>query len=807
MRLRSGQQVDGTGKPRVLFVSHTARWAGPTNSLLLLLRRLRDRFDVRVLLPGEGDFSGVLQDEGIPFSSLPALSKGAIPGILRLVRRHRIDLVYGNNTSGACRNALIAAKLARVPFICHIREMGRIDKRRHLAFLRFADATVAVSEACAASVPEFRGRTRYVVHNGIETGPERIDRTAARAHMDATTGTAPGVPVIVSVSHLNPRKGQEYAVRALAELTTHGGEAQLLLVGSPEFDPQYVERLHDLIRELGLESRVIMAGFRRDVSRLLQGADLLLHTAIRDPHPRAVLEAMAAGLPVVAFAVDGVAETVLAGETGELVTVGDVAGLATAARRILEDPAAAAERGHKARERVEQHFSADRTARKVRDIIESSLSNKEARGDCRTGPPLDVPADRDGRRSDMAAISSELSDELGPSQRGGVCMVISSFRPRVGGAEQLTERLSAELKRRGIPVTILTRRFPGLARHESVNDVLIHRLGLQGAGKLAALTFSIHTLCALAFRFRRFEIVHVQNSDTPLLVGLLARLLLRRRLFLTVHSEPDALFGAANRVTGPIRLRLAARYATGIVALSEEMSRELIARGVPSQRLSVLAGGIDIDTFHPPTSEMRRSSRRRIAVAPDALLFLYVGRLVALKQVDHLLRAWALLPPAPNRVLLVVGSGPEEQRLRALADQLELSTVQFRPFTDRVVDYLHAADVFVLPSLREGLSVALMEALATGLAVLASDLPGNRAVVQSGHNGVIFSPGDAQALAAELLTLHDPRLRQRLGAAAADTVRSRYSLRQLANQHQQLYYHNRPNSRDLFEIGTSRPRS
>jgi glycosyltransferase involved in cell wall biosynthesis len=373
MRLRSGQQADGAGKPRVLFVSHTARWAGPTNSLLLLLRRLRDRFDVRVLLPGEGDFSRVLEDEGIPFSSLPTLSKGAIPEILRLVRRHRIDLVYGNNTSGACRNALIAAKLARVPVICHIREMGGIGKRRRLAFLRFADATVAVSEACAASVPEFRGRTRYVVYNGIETGPEKIDRTAARAYMHAAAGTEPGVPVIVSVSHLHPRKGQEYAIRALAELLAQGNEAQLLLVGSPEFDPQYVERLHDLVRELGLESRVSFAGFRRDATRLLQGADLFIHTATSDPHPRAVLEAMAAGLPVVAFAADGVAETVVPGETGELVAVGDVSGLATSAGSILGDPVLGAEFGQNGRERISRRFSVTQTGSHVGRIIESIL--------------------------------------------------------------------------------------------------------------------------------------------------------------------------------------------------------------------------------------------------------------------------------------------------------------------------------------------------------------------------------------------------------------------------------------------------
>jgi glycosyltransferase involved in cell wall biosynthesis len=359
-------------KPRVLFVSHTARWAGPTNSLLLLLRDLRGRFDNHVLLPGEGAFTHVLRNEGVPFSSFATLSKGAIPRIVRLIRAQRIDLVYGNNTGGACRNALIAAKLARVPFICHIREMGRNGKGR-FSFLRFADATVAVSAACAASVPDFRGRTRYVVHNGIEAASPGMDRLAARSHMDATTGTAANVPVIVTVSHLSARKGQAYAVRALARLVGDGIDAQLLLVGSPEFDPPYVEQLRALIRELALESRVTFTGFRRDVGHLLAGADLFIHTAIRDPHPRAVLEAMAAGLPVVAFAADGVAETVVPGETGELVAVGDVDGLAAATAGILRDPELTAELGRAGRERVERDFSAERTATDVGRIITSML--------------------------------------------------------------------------------------------------------------------------------------------------------------------------------------------------------------------------------------------------------------------------------------------------------------------------------------------------------------------------------------------------------------------------------------------------
>jgi glycosyltransferase involved in cell wall biosynthesis len=383
--------------------------------------------------------------------------------------------------------------------------------------------------------------------------------------------------------------------------------------------------------------------------------------------------------------------------------------------------------------------------------------------------------------------SPEVSTSAG-SGAGAVCMVISSFRPRIGGAEQLTERLSAELVRQGLAVMVITRRFPGLASQEIASGVLVRRLGLPSGGKVGALTFILHAIWALWFRYRRQRIVHVQNPDAPLLVGLVARIFLRRRLFFTVHSEPEALFGPGGaRVAGPLRLRLAARWAEGIIALTEQMSQELVRRGVPSQRLSVLAGGVDVATFDTPSPETRKRIRLALGIDPDVSVYLFAGRLVDVKQVDVLLRAWSFLPPCPSRLLLVVGGGPEEPRLRALVDDLGLSRVRFEPFTDRVIDYLHAADVFVLPSKREGLSVALLEAMATGLPVVASDIPGNRAIVNPGRNGFLFSPGDVGGLASDLLRLDDRDLRHRLGVAAGDTVRIDFSLKQLAGRHERLY--------------------
>ena len=130
-----------------------------------------------------------------------------------------------------------------------------------------------------------------------------------------------------------------------------------------------------MIQEMGLTGHVSLIGFRRDVPTLLQGSDLFMHTAITDPHPRAVIEAMAVGLPVAAFAVDGVVETVSDPETGYLAPAEDVCKLAQAVIRLANNPDLRTQMGHEARRRVESYFSAEMTAEKVATIIEETLAS------------------------------------------------------------------------------------------------------------------------------------------------------------------------------------------------------------------------------------------------------------------------------------------------------------------------------------------------------------------------------------------------------------------------------------------------
>ncbi len=367
--------MNGTRK-RILFVSHTGDWTGPTNSLLLLLRHLRRDYHVAVVLRGSGLFCEALAREQVQFFRLPSLNKRSVPALVELIKREGFHLVYGNSTSTCSQTALIAAKLVGVPFICHVRGMGWGKSWRDLGFLKIADAAIAVSDACAQSVARFVPQERlFVVHNGVETLVPEVDPDAAREYLLSEMGLAPDDVVAVSVSHVCKRKGVEYAVRAMAQAVREAPHVRLLIAGSLEREPLYVEKVRGLVRQLDLERHVFLLGFRRDITLLLHGAQVFLHTALNDPHPRPVMEAMEAGLPVAAFAVDGVSETVVDGQTGFLVPSEDIPALTQALLRLVRDPALRAELGRRGQQRIAEAFSASGTARRVASIIDQVLES------------------------------------------------------------------------------------------------------------------------------------------------------------------------------------------------------------------------------------------------------------------------------------------------------------------------------------------------------------------------------------------------------------------------------------------------
>lgn len=358
-------------KKKILFISDTAARTGPTISLGLLLKYLRRDFNVAVLTSGRGEFTTELAAQGIQHFTLPNLRKWAIPHIYRILRRERIDIVYGNSAGGGCRNALIAAKLAHIPYIWHIREMVAKYPFGNTIFFRFADKIIAVSKACAEDIAYFTAKENVtVIYNGIDIQATTISRQEGRAHLIAETGAPDDTFFILHVGHVYPRKGQLQALEAFHLMQQYEVKkpVHLVFLGNTERDKAYTLELQTRIADKSLQGTVSVLGFRRDAIQLLAGADLLLHTPSADPHPRVVIESMSLGVPVVSFAVDGVVETVLDNVTGLLVPPRDIAATSRAVVRLVNG-SEGVKFGLAAKEHVQNNFLAEKTAASVAQII------------------------------------------------------------------------------------------------------------------------------------------------------------------------------------------------------------------------------------------------------------------------------------------------------------------------------------------------------------------------------------------------------------------------------------------------------
>ena len=224
-------------------------------------------------------------------------------------------------------------------------------------------------------------------------------------------------------------------------------------------------------------------------------------------------------------------------------------------------------------------------------------------------------------------------------------------------------------------------------------------------------------------------------------------------------GEHGDLSRLARKPLGRTRAQLLFRWAW-FAALSAEAGQELRARGVPPGRVLALPNGVDLDVHRPATAEERRRLRKRLGLPPDRFVASFVGRLHPVKDVDTLLAAAARVP---ELTLVVVGDGPERRRLEAKAHELGIeSRVIFRGLSSDVADVLRASDAFLLSSHGEGMSNALLEAMACGLPCLASRSVGGAQELLGTGRGLLLADGDVSAWAMAIQRLLDePALRSR----------------------------------------------
>jgi glycosyltransferase involved in cell wall biosynthesis len=368
---------------RVAFILHVMQVAGAEVLVAETIRRLGRRIEPVVLcLDAVGQLGLRMQTEGVPviaYGRRSGWDLGLPKRMARDLRSYRIEVVHAHQYTPFFYSAL-AARLVRprpyVIFTEHGRHYPDIvsGKRRwfnRAVLSKMADRVTAVCDFSARALREKDGFDRTpieVIENGIDVGEyaNAPDRAALR--------TALGLDVnrryVACVARFHAVKDHRTLVTAFAKVAEGRPDVDLLLVG----DGVLKADIQGLAVSLGLSNRVHFLGVRGDVADILQAVDLFAMTSVSEAASITLLEAMAAGLPVVVTAVGGNPEIVRDGKDGLLVPRSDAGAAAAAMGRILDDAGLARSLGASGARRVRDHFRLDRTITTYGDLFEAGAS-------------------------------------------------------------------------------------------------------------------------------------------------------------------------------------------------------------------------------------------------------------------------------------------------------------------------------------------------------------------------------------------------------------------------------------------------
>ena len=373
-----------------------------------------------------------------------------------------------------------------------------------------------------------------------------------------------------------------------------------------------------------------------------------------------------------------------------------------------------------------------------------------------------------------------------------ILIINYEFPPVGGGGGIATYYLARELSRQGYAVTVLTSAFEGLRWHEEIEGVKVYRVPVLrkrrdycSVVEMASFIVSSFPVLLYLLLKARYDLIHVFFGVPSGPLGYFAK-----KLF----GIPYVIRMGGGDVPGfrPFQykrlytlltpfLKVLWRNAAFLVANSAGL-RQMAAHVAFDLPIQVIPNGIDLDRF----------TNGRLRSPSDIVRILFVSRLILRKGLQFLIDAVpAMLAQAQNPFIIhVVGDGPDKKLLTEQIERLGVSeTFRFYGYVEhaKLPKYYLNADIFVLPSLAEGMPNVVLEAMGSGLAVAATKVAGSEELVHQGENGFLVAPKDVHALAAALLDLiNDPALRERMGQRGKEIARQ-YSCQSMTAQYIALY--------------------
>lgn len=383
-------------------------------------------------------------------------------------------------------------------------------------------------------------------------------------------------------------------------------------------------------------------------------------------------------------------------------------------------------------------------------------------------------------------------------------MVIGQFYPFIGGAERQCLKLCKILKKRGHKVKVLTVWRPRvLPREEKIEDIPVERVWYPVVKVRNRKIIGFGFLCFIFMAYKVYrvgkecDIIHVHQGLWPAFSALLGGLWCKKPVVCKIGNSGerfDLLQLRRSHIYGSFAVWLMKKKINKFIWTSKAMYKDLIEMKVSLKRLTYIPNGVELTNV-----EIREDKK-------DIVNFIYVGSLTPKKNVLLLIKVLKNLPLTyRNRLFLtIVGEGKEEQRLIELIRKGQLQDyVHLQGAVSDIEQFLSNSEVFILPSITEGLSNAALEAMASGLGLILSYTGGNTDLIETdnevitqlrkdnfvtGANGIYIDHNRPESLAAAMKYMVDKAEQRRaMGRRSREIACERYSMEKVVLQYEQLY--------------------
>ncbi|MBO3800152.1 MAG: GT4 family glycosyltransferase PelF [Candidatus Brockarchaeota archaeon] len=371
-----------------------------------------------------------------------------------------------------------------------------------------------------------------------------------------------------------------------------------------------------------------------------------------------------------------------------------------------------------------------------------------------------------------------------------ILVLTDYFPPHVGGGvEKVVFEISRRLVRMGVDIIVATLNTAMAKGFEILEGIKVYRYKpislTETTGVQLTVSLSLPLKIVEICKLEKPDVIHANNRFfSTTICGALLKKIVGKPLVTTLHLGPmllnrkffDFLINTYEKTVS----RWIIQSSDKIIAVSNSVMKHALSLGAASSKIKVIPNGVDLDEFKP------RREFKKIGVKK----IIFIGRLFPNKGIQYLVKAAPIvLAKHPHVEFVIVGRGPMEAELRNMVKRLNVEhAFKFLGIVPSIPEVMSQCDVFVRPSLTEGMPLTILEAMACGLPVIASKIPGSSEVVKDGETGVLVETGNVEQLSNAIIKLlEDENYAERIRKRAYEFVKNHYSWDRVAKEYLKTY--------------------